>query len=128
MPESQEGLIPPHIPGLLEGGGGVNWLRLGQRALLFFITFIFFLITKLAPFILTHLKKLSTGNKCRGRLAARAEALEQLSGSFALTQGSASICVKSSVHTLQWLQHRPQCSAGTHRGPSSGLYHFYLSL
>ena len=43
----------------------------------------FFLITKLVPFILTHLKKLSTGNKCTGKLAARTEALEQLSGSFA---------------------------------------------
>ena len=65
----------------------------------------FFLITKLVPFILTHLKKLSTGNKCTGRVAACAEALEQLPGSFAQdTQGSASTCVKSRVHTLQWLQ------------------------
>lgn len=56
-------------------------------------------------FILTHLKKLSTGNKCTGRVAEHAEVLEPLSGSFAQdTQGSASICVKSRVHTLQWLQ------------------------
>lgn len=57
------------------------------------------------PFILIHLKKLSTGNKCMGRVVECAEVLEQLSGSFAQdTQGSASMHVQSRVHTLQWLQ------------------------